>query len=114
MWGYVEGGMGMISFILCDIARDAGATVLTGLPVAKIIPGTGVELAGGEKVSAGVVVSNADPRMTLSLLGDAADPRWRERVLAVPQTGCNPALGKPLTRPSASTEPWGQGRSSRS
>ena len=40
MWGYVQGGMGMVSFILCDIARDYGATVLTGLPVAKIIPGT--------------------------------------------------------------------------
>ena len=88
MWGYVEGGMGMVSFILCDIARDSGATVLTGLPVAKIIPGAGVELAGGERVSAAIVVSNADPRMTLSLLGDAADPAWRARVLAVPQTGC--------------------------
>ena len=22
MWGYVVGGMGMVSFILCDIARD--------------------------------------------------------------------------------------------
>ena len=27
MWGYVEGGMGMVSFILCDIAREAGAVV---------------------------------------------------------------------------------------
>src|SRR5579885_3268939 len=27
MWGYVQGGMGMISFILCDIAREAGAVV---------------------------------------------------------------------------------------
>ena len=51
MWGYVEGGMGMVSFILCDIARDAGAVVLTGVPVARIIPGAGVELAGGERVA---------------------------------------------------------------
>src|SRR5262249_32376876 len=62
MWGYVEGGMGMVSFILCDIARDAGATVLTGLPVARIIPGEGVELAGGDRISSPLVVSNADPR----------------------------------------------------
>ena len=48
MWGYVQGGMGMVSFILCDIARDL-APVLTGFPVAKIIPGTGVELGGGER-----------------------------------------------------------------
>ena len=40
MWGYVMGGMGMVSFILCDIARDAGAVVLTGVPVARIIPGS--------------------------------------------------------------------------
>ena len=41
MWGYVKGGMGMVSFILCDIARDLGAMVATGVPVARIIPGAG-------------------------------------------------------------------------
>ena len=25
MWGYVKGGMGMVSFYLCDAAREAGA-----------------------------------------------------------------------------------------
>jgi phytoene dehydrogenase-like protein len=96
MWGYVQGGMGMVSFILCDIARDYGATVLTGLPVAKIIPGTGVELSGGELLIAPCVVSNADPRTTLSLLGDLADPAWRARVMAVPQTGCTVKLNMAL------------------
>ncbi len=33
VWGYVKGGMGMVSFILCDIAREAGATVAAGVPV---------------------------------------------------------------------------------
>ncbi len=33
MWGYVKGGMGMISFYLCDAARDAGAAVATGVSV---------------------------------------------------------------------------------
>jgi phytoene dehydrogenase-like protein len=92
MWGYVQGGMGMVSFILCDIARDAGALVLTSTPVARIIPGTGVELAGGERVTASCVVSNADPRTTLALLGDSADLNWRTRVLDVPQTGCTVKL----------------------
>ena len=73
MWGYVEGGMGMVSFILCDIARDAGAVVLTGTPVARIIPGKGVELPGGERVTASCVVSNADPRV------DARAARRRRR-----------------------------------
>ena len=42
-WGYVLGGMGMVSFLLCDVAREAGAVVATGVPVARIVPGQGVE-----------------------------------------------------------------------
>ena len=38
-WGYVVGGMGMVSFILCDVAREAGAVVAAGVPVARILPG---------------------------------------------------------------------------
>ncbi|MBK8047352.1 MAG: NAD(P)/FAD-dependent oxidoreductase [Anaerolineales bacterium] len=88
MWGYVRGGMGTVSFILADAARDSGAVIAAGAPVAKILPGQGVQLAGGELIRARVVVANADPRVTLRLLGDAADPVWRAQVEAVPQTGC--------------------------
>ena len=88
MWGYVKGGMGLVSFILCDIARAAGASVATGLPVAEIRPGEGVVLAGGDLLRAPVVVSNADPQVTLRLLGDAAAPDWRTQVQAVPIEGC--------------------------
>jgi phytoene dehydrogenase-like protein len=87
MWGYVTGGMGLVSFLLCDIAQDAGAAVAAGVPVGRIIPGEGVELDGGERVSAPVVISNADPRTTLRLLRDSADPAWRARVETVPITG---------------------------
>ena len=73
-----------------------GAVVLTGVPVARIIPGAGVELAGGERVAASCVVSNADPRTTLALLGDAADQKWRDRVLEIPQTGCTVKLNLAL------------------
>lgn len=41
-WGYVRGGMGRLSFILADIASDAGATILTGVPAAAVTPGEGV------------------------------------------------------------------------
>ncbi len=88
MWGYVVGGMGMVSFLLSDAARAEGAVVATGVPVARIVPGEGVELAGGERITAPVVVSNADPVTTLRLLGDSADPAWRGRVDAVPILGC--------------------------
>lgn len=89
MWGYVRGGMGMVSFILCDIARSLGAVVAAGAPVGRILPGEGVELAGGERIHAPAVVSNADPRTTLALLGNAADPAWRAQVEAVPMEGCS-------------------------
>jgi len=87
-WGYVKGGMGVISFILCEAAQAAGAVVATGVPVARICPGEGVMLEGGEAIHAPAVVSNADPRVTLRLLGDHADARWREQVAGIPIQGC--------------------------
>jgi phytoene dehydrogenase-like protein len=92
MWGYVKGGMGMVSFYLCDAAREAGAVVATGVPVARILPGEGVLLASGEKISAPVVISNADPRRALAMLGDDADDAWRKRVEDVPIEGCTVKL----------------------
>ena len=79
-WGYVEGGMGTISFLIEAAAVEAGATVVTGCPVAAITPGEGVELEGGERVHARAVISNADPKRTLSLLGDTAPSPFRTRV----------------------------------
>jgi phytoene dehydrogenase-like protein len=92
MWGYVRGGMGMVSFYFCDAAREAGAVVATGVPIAQIVLGEGVVLEGGERISATVVVSNADPRQTLKLLGDQADPTWRARVESIPIEGCTVKL----------------------
>lgn len=92
MWGYVRGGMGMVSFYLCDAAREAGATVATGVSVAQIVPGEGVVLESGERISAETIISNADPRVTLRLLGAAADPAWRTKVEAVPIQGCTVKL----------------------
>jgi phytoene dehydrogenase-like protein len=92
MWGYVHGGMGMVSFYLCDAAREAGATIAAGIPVAQILPGEGVLLEGGEKISAPIVISNADPRRTLTMLGNAADPAWRAQVESVPIEGCTVKL----------------------
>jgi phytoene dehydrogenase-like protein len=87
-WGYVRGGMGTVSFILADIARDLGVIIAAGTPVARILPGEGVELTSGDRIHAPVVVSNADPRTTQRLLGAAADAGWRTQVEATPQQGC--------------------------
>ena len=92
MWGYVKGGMGMVSFYFCDAAREAGAMVVSGVPVAEILPGEGVVLEGGERIAARVVVSNADPRRTLAMLGGAADAGWKQRVEEVPIEGCTVKL----------------------
>ncbi|HYZ86959.1 MAG TPA: NAD(P)/FAD-dependent oxidoreductase, partial [Bryobacteraceae bacterium] len=87
-WGYVKGGIGMVSFLICDAAREAGALIATGVPVARINPQEGVELEGGERIHARCVISNADPRVTLRLLGSAVSQDWRSRVEAIPIEGC--------------------------
>jgi phytoene dehydrogenase-like protein len=92
MWGYVRGGMGMVSFYFCDAAREAGATVISGVPVAEVIPGEGVRLEGGERISAPTVISNADPRQTLRLLGPVADSAWGARIEQIPIEGCTVKL----------------------
>jgi phytoene dehydrogenase-like protein len=92
MWGYVHGGMGMVSFYLCDAAREAGAVVASGLPVVRIIPGEAVVLEGGERITASIIVSNADPRRTLSMLGDTADMDWKAKIERVPIEGCTVKL----------------------
>jgi phytoene dehydrogenase-like protein len=92
MWGYVKGGMGMVSFYFCDAAREAGAIVATGVEVVRILPGEGVLLAGGERIAARIVISNADPVSTLHLLDESADAVWAEKVRSVPIEGCTVKL----------------------
>jgi phytoene dehydrogenase-like protein len=66
------GGLAGLAGALAGAAREAGATLRTGAPVERIlIEGdeqgqrvTGVVLDGGEEISAGRVVSSADPRRT--------------------------------------------------
>ena len=67
-WGYVRGGTGRVSFALADAAREHGAVLASGVPVAAIEPGVGVRLVGGELIRAAVVVSNADPKRTTDAL----------------------------------------------
>jgi phytoene dehydrogenase-like protein len=96
-WGYVEGGMGMVSFLLCDVARELGVTVAAGVPVARILPGEGVVLASGERIAAPNVVSNADPCVTLALLADGAEPGWAAQVGRIPMTGITAKVNLTLT-----------------
>ena len=68
------GGMGAVTVAMARAAEQNGATLRTSSPVARILMDgdrvCGVELEGGERIDAGIVVSNADPRATLlDLLG---------------------------------------------
>jgi len=92
MWGYVKGGMGMVSFLLCDAARDAGAVIAAGVPVSAILPGEGVLLEGGERIHAPIVISNADPVVTLRLLGQSASEDFRAKTETLAIEGCTVKL----------------------
>jgi phytoene dehydrogenase-like protein len=73
-WAFVEGGVGRVSFLLADAAREAGAVIVTDATVAGILPGEGVELDDSTALAAPIVVSNADPVRTGAML-DAAGAR---------------------------------------
>ena len=90
LWGYVRGGMGMISFAIADAAQEAGAVLATGVPVAEIVPDEGVRLEDGTLIRAATVVCNADPKVALRLLGDHDLPARLQgppRGVADPQPG---------------------------
>ena len=80
-WGYVEGGLGMISFAVADAALEAGAQIACDVPVGAIRPGEGVELEDGTPIRAREVVCNADPKVALRLLDGAGIPADFERRL---------------------------------
>ena len=78
-WGFVRGGIGRVTEAMADAAREAGATVRTEAPVERIVVeqgrAVGVGLAGGERIRAGRVLSNADPKTTfLDLVGQELLP----------------------------------------
>jgi phytoene dehydrogenase-like protein len=68
VWAYVEGGMGRLSELLADAAREAGAEIRTGSSIASVIVeaggARGVTLENGTVVEARVVLSSADPHRT--------------------------------------------------
>jgi phytoene dehydrogenase-like protein len=83
VWGYVKGGMGMVSFALADAAQEAGAVLACGMPVAEIVPEEGVVLEDGTRIRARTVICNADPKVALRLLdGQDVPADYRARLEA--------------------------------
>ena len=78
-WGYVQGGMGMVSVSLAAAAREAGAVIAESTPVAAIEENA-VLLDDGTRLRARAVISNADPMTTLALCGSIAPAEFGKQV----------------------------------
>jgi len=97
LWGYVRGGMGMVSFAIADAAQEAGATLATGVPVATIEPQDGVTLEDGTQIRARTVICNADPKRALTMLSDVPSEfrtRLEEWKIRSPVVKLNTALNR--------------------
>jgi phytoene desaturase len=85
-YNYAVGGTGAVSQALAKSFVRSGGTVRTNSPVRRVLvsqgKATGVELADGKKVTAKIVVSNADPKRTfLDLLEPGTlDSEFTHRV----------------------------------
>jgi phytoene dehydrogenase-like protein len=84
--GLPEGGMGALADALAAAATAAGATIRTGVGVARVLvedgAAVGVETEEGEAVRARIVVSNLGPKPTFLDLVEpgALDAEFRARV----------------------------------
>jgi phytoene dehydrogenase-like protein len=74
-WGFARGGTGAISLAIAAAAREAGAEIRTNAGVARIRTengrATGVVLANGDELDAGIVLSSVDPHVTFLRLLDS-------------------------------------------
>jgi len=67
-WGFARGGTGAISNAIAAAAIEAGVEIRVKSPVARITvtegKASGVVLANGDELSAGLVLSSVDPNLT--------------------------------------------------
>jgi phytoene dehydrogenase-like protein len=102
--GHVIGGMGAITQAISASAREHGAEIVAGAPVASIRVEngrtTGIVLADGTEIAAHVVLSNADPKRTfLGLVDATALPEdFRRDIAAIKMAGPSAKLNLALTR----------------
>ena len=97
VWGYVRGGMGMVSFAIAEAAQEAGATLAAGVEVAEILPEEGVRLEDGTLIRARTVVCNADPKRALTMVSDLPpefEQRLRDWKIRSPVVKLNTALNR--------------------
>lgn len=91
---YPKGGIYAIIEDMVQLAEERGVIIRTGAPVEKILVengrATGVKLASGERVSADMVVSNADLPYTYKALIDGRDrQRYSDSRLNTMKYACS-------------------------
>jgi phytoene dehydrogenase-like protein len=68
LWGFVRGGMGMVSEAIAASGRAKGVEIRVDAPVAKVLVrggrAWGVALESGEQIESAQVASNLDPKLT--------------------------------------------------
>lgn len=95
VWGFVRGGMGMLSEAIASAAGAAGATIRTEAGIERILVenggAVGVVLRNGEEIRARTVVSNADPKRTfLGLVGkEEFEPEFARQINNIRMEGCS-------------------------
>jgi len=121
-WGFVRGGIGRVTELMADAAREAGAEIRTEAEVERVLVrdgrAAGVVLAGGEEIAAARVVSNADPKRTcLGLVDGSALPQdYLARLRAYRCEGTSMKITLAVDRlpavsgmPSAGVQPYQAG-----
>lgn len=92
-WGFVRGGQGAITQSLADVLRSAGGEIRTEVEVATLKLDThrrasGVVLTTGEEIDATTVLSNADPKRTLTFAPQGSvPPEFIEDIDIYPSEG---------------------------
>jgi phytoene dehydrogenase-like protein len=79
-WPSPEGGAGRLADALISYLRELGGELRTGAPVTRLAAErgrvVGVELAGGERVAAPVVIADVMPGALVRLAGEALPARY--------------------------------------
>ena len=85
-WPSPEGGAGRLADALASYLRSLGGTVRTGARVERVAVergrAVGVELAGGERVAAPLIVADVTPGGLLRIAGDALGGRYADELRA--------------------------------
>lgn len=88
--GLVKGGMGVVTTLMAEAAKEAGATILVEQEVEKfLIEGeqvVGVRTSKGDIYNASVVLSNMDPKRTFlqTCSSEKLEPEFRRRIQDLP------------------------------